>query len=52
MDFELPSLSDNHIQRLKEHLLSLGWTEEEIFKLVDYLTKLKMPTEQSLTASL
>ncbi len=39
MDFEVPSLSDKHIQRLKEYLLSIGWNEKQIFDLIDYITK-------------
>ena len=33
------SLSDKAIQRLKEYLLSKGWTKDEIFDLIDYITK-------------
>ena len=33
------SLSDKAIQRLREYLLSLGWSAEEILDLLDYITK-------------
>ena len=39
MDFEMPSLSDKHIQRLKEYLLSIGWTKKQILDLIDYIAK-------------
>ena len=39
MEKEMPALNDKHIQRLKEYLLAKGWTEKEIFDLLDYLTK-------------
>ena len=38
MDEEM-SLSDKAIQRLKEYLLNIGWTAEQILALLDYLTK-------------
>ena len=39
MDFDISSINDKHIQRLKEFLLAKGWSEKEIFELIDYLTK-------------
>lgn len=33
------SLSDKAIQRLREYLLSIGWTAEQILDLIDYITK-------------
>ncbi len=38
MDEEM-SLSDKAIQRLREYLLGIGWTAEQILELLDYLTK-------------
>lgn len=32
-------LSDKAIQRLREYLLALGWTAEQILDLLDYITK-------------
>lgn len=32
-------LSDKTIQRLREYLLALGWTAEQILDLLDYITK-------------
>ena len=36
---EYTSLSDKAIQRLREYLLRLGWTAEQILDLLDYITK-------------
>jgi len=33
------SLSDKAIQRLKEYLLGIGWTAEQILDLLDFITK-------------
>ena len=35
---EKTSLSDKAIQRLREYLLRLGWTAEQILDLIDYIT--------------
>lgn len=32
-------LSDKAIQRLREYLLALGWSAEQILDLLDYITK-------------
>lgn len=32
-------LSEKTVQRLREYLLSKGWTAEEILDLLDYITK-------------
>lgn len=32
-------LNDKTVQRLREYLLSKGWTAEEILDLFDYITK-------------
>lgn len=39
MDFDFMGLSDKTVQRLREYLLSKGWTAEEILDLIDYITK-------------
>lgn len=36
---EKESMSDKAIQRLREYLLSKGWTAEQILDLIDYITK-------------
>ncbi len=36
---ETTSLSDKAIQRLREYLLALGWSAEQILDLIDYITK-------------
>lgn len=38
MDEEM-SLSDKAIQRLMEYLTAKGWTKEEVYDLIDYMTK-------------
>ena len=39
MEFELPALNDKHIQRIREYLESLGWTEKQILDFITYITK-------------
>lgn len=39
MEYEMPALNDKHTQRLIKYLTNLGWTQAQIFDLIDYLTK-------------
>jgi len=39
MEIEETSLSDKAIQRLKEYLLTRGWSAEQILDLLDFITK-------------
>lgn len=35
----MPALNDKHIQKLFEYLRSLGWDDEKIAKLIEYITQ-------------
>lgn len=39
MEFEMPSLGDQHIQKIFEYLRSVGWSDDKIAKLIEYITK-------------
>lgn len=39
MQFEMPAISDKHIQKIFEYLRSLKWTDEQIAQFIDYISK-------------
>ncbi len=38
-EIDIVSLSDKAIQRIREYLLTEGWTAEKILDFLDYITK-------------
>ena len=35
----MPALNDKHIQRISEYLKTLGWTDSDILRFIEYITQ-------------